>query len=84
MPNIHIRPALLAPPELPFPATEENKDKLRKFFEDYYRSSTFNTCQHQPLPMLHGIHVKENARPHAIYTLATVLIHWKAKLRLTG
>jgi hypothetical protein len=80
-----VRVTAPAPPEMPFPATEENKDRLRKFLEDYYKSSTFNTCQHQPLPMLHGplleIHVKENARPHAIYTLATVPIHWKTKVK---
>jgi hypothetical protein len=51
----------------------------------YYMSSTFNTFQHQPLPMLNGppleIHVKENARAHAIYTPATVPIHWKTKVK---
>ena len=42
------------PPAMPFPATEENKEKLKQFLVEKYRASTFNTCQHQPFPMMHS------------------------------
>jgi hypothetical protein len=55
------------PPTMPFPATEENKEKMKQFLGKRYRASTFNTCQHQPLPMMHGLpmelFVQNNARP---------------------
>ena len=38
------------PPAMPFPATEENKEKLKQFLVERYQASTFNTCQHQPYP----------------------------------
>ena len=40
------------PPALPCPATEENREQLKQYLIDRYRSSTFNTCQHQPQPMM--------------------------------
>ena len=42
------------PPALPFPPTEENKERMKKFLVERYRASTFNTCQNQTLPMMHG------------------------------
>ena len=38
------------PQQLPFPATSANRGKLKEFLLDFYKSSTFNTCDHQPLP----------------------------------
>ena len=49
-----IRTSAPAPPKLPFPATEENRGKLETFLAEYYSSSPFNTCNHQPLPLMHG------------------------------
>ena len=44
----------------------------------------FNTCQHQPLPLMHGppleLHTDPNVKPHAIYTPASVPVHWKEKV----
>ena len=40
------------PTSLPFPSTEENRERLEKWILDYYKSSTFNVCEHQPLPMM--------------------------------
>ena len=42
------------PTSLPCPATEENVMQFKQYLLDYYRSSTFNTCEHQPLPMMEG------------------------------
>lgn len=48
-----IRPPQTKPPplptNLPYHATE---GKLKKYLLDYYSSSTFNICKHQPLPMM--------------------------------
>ena len=40
------------PTRLPFKLTEDNRKNLQKFLLDYYKSSTFNTCEHQPLLMM--------------------------------
>ena len=37
------------PTELPFPATDVNREKLQLFLLDYYGPSTFNVCEYQPL-----------------------------------
>ena len=39
------------PTELPLQATEENRECLQQWLLDYYASSTFNTCTHQPMPL---------------------------------
>ena len=38
------------PTTLPFPATEDNREKLQQYLLQYYASSTFNVCEHQPRP----------------------------------
>ena len=46
-----------APPEaitMPCPATEENRGRLKEFLVSSFKSSTFNICEHQPLPPMHG------------------------------
>ena len=40
------------PTDLPFPATEDNRENLQYWLLDYYNSSTFNTCEHQTLPLM--------------------------------
>jgi hypothetical protein len=63
---------------IPFPATMENEEKLKQFLVKRYRVSTFNTCQYQPLPMIHGppmeLFVEKDARPHAGYKPAGVAV----------
>ena len=39
----------LKPTQPPFPATEANRKRLHQLL-DYYKSSIFNTCEHQLLP----------------------------------
>ena len=52
-------PHHMAPPtkptQPPFPATKENRQHLQEWLLDYYKSSTFNTCEHQPLPLMDSI-----------------------------
>ena len=52
---------------------------------DYYKSSTFNTCDHQPLPLIDGppmrLMVDPNAEPVAHHTPVPVPIHWKEEVK---
>ena len=60
------------PRRLPFPATDENRERLQKYLLDFYRSSTFNTCDHQPLPLMEGppmeLMIDPTANPVAYHT----------------
>ena len=81
-------PKRSSPPEavsLPCPATEENVGRLKDFLISSYKSSTFNCCEHQPLPLMHGppleFKLKEGVKPFAIYTPARVPAHWEEKVK---
>ena len=69
------------PDKIPFEPTEENREKLQNWFLDYYGSSAFNDCDHQPIPLLTGkpldIHFKENVTPVAVHTPIPVPHHVK-------
>lgn len=68
------------PTTLPMSATAENLSKLQQWIVDTYKSSAFNTCPHQPLPMMHGpplkIHLKDT-KPVAVHTPIPVPLHWR-------
>ena len=57
------------PTSLPFPATEANREKLQRYLLDHYASSTFNTCEHQALPLMDSppmrLMIDPNATPVA-------------------
>lgn len=69
------------PGTLPFPATEENRPKLQEYLLDYYSSSTFNTCEHQQLPLMDcpplKLMVDPDAKPVAHHTPVPVPLHWR-------
>ena len=73
------------PKDLPYPATNENRSKLERWLVDYYSSSTFNVCEHQPLPMMTGppLHliVDSAAKPHAVHTPIPVPVHWQKAVK---
>ncbi|CAC5407544.1 unnamed protein product [Mytilus coruscus] len=52
---------------------------------DYYKSSTFNTCDHQPLPLMDGppirLMVGSDAEPVDHHTPVPVPIHWKEEVK---
>ena len=54
---------VLAPPEWP----AANREELEKLLVEHYQSSTFNMCEHQPLPAMSGtllcVQLKEGATP---------------------
>ena len=73
------------PITLPFPATTANREKLRQFILEAYGSSTFNTCEHQPLPMMDGpplhLMIDPDAKPVAHHTPIPVPIHWQEDVK---
>ena len=78
------------PPPLPtklptgIAATRENVPELKEWLLQYYAASAFNTCEHQPLPMMKceplELHVDPTAKPVAVHKPAVVPIHWRNKV----
>ena len=64
---------------------EEDVPKLRSWLLQYYSSTTFNTCEHQKLPMMKGpplkLHINPDAKPVAVHKPATVPVHWQEKVK---
>ena len=75
------QPPPLPPKELPFPAVEDNREKLEQWLLSYYKASTFNTCHHQPLLPKEGpplrLMIDPDAKPVACHTPIDVPIHWR-------
>ena len=73
------------PTKLPFPATADNRARLQQWLLDYYASSTFNTCEHTPLPMMDGkplrLMVNLYKEPIAYHTPIPVPIHWHDEVK---
>ena len=73
------------PNSLPFPATESNRERLEKWLLDHYRSSTFNTCEHQPLPKMSGppirLMVDPEAEPIAHHSPIPIPVHWQDEVK---
>ncbi len=74
-----------APTTLPYPATEENRAKLEQYLLDSYHSSTFNTCEHQTLPLMAGppmrLMIDPQATPTAHHTPIPVPLHWQDEVK---
>lgn len=70
---------------LPFPAIQANRAKLKRYLIDRYAASTFNTCEHQPLPMMSGppmrLLIDENATPVAVRSPSDVPIHFQDRVK---
>ncbi|CAB4041678.1 Hypothetical predicted protein, partial [Paramuricea clavata] len=73
------------PTQPPFPANNANRAHLQQWFLDYYAASTFNTCEHQPLPLMHGppmrLMVNPDATPVAHHTPIPVPLHWQEDVK---
>ena len=73
------------PTQFPFPATEEHRADIQQYLLDRYKSSTFNTCEHQPLLLMTGppmkLMVDTNATPVAHHTPVPVPLHWQDKVK---
>ena len=73
------------PNQIPFPPTAENRDKVEEWLLDYYGSSAFNICEHQPLPKMIGkpldIHFRSDAKAKAFHCPIPVPHHWKKQVK---
>lgn len=65
-------------------ASEEHVNSLKDWLLDYYGATTFNVCEHQPLPLMVGeplqLHIDPSATPVAIHKPALVPIHWQERV----
>ena len=72
-------------PTLPYSATPENRHKIEAFLLDYYKSSSFNVCEHQQLPLMTGppmtLMIDPKAKPVAYHTPIPVPIHWQEEVK---
>ena len=73
------------PTDIPFQPTDENRERLQTWLLDYFKSSTFNTCTHQPLPMMEGpplrLMIDSEAIPVACHTPVPVPLHWQEEIK---
>ena len=73
------------PPELERQVDDYSTEELKLILLNHYRSSAFNTCQHQPLPTMHGppleLKVDPKVKPTACHKPATVPAHWETKVK---
>ena len=73
------------PTEILFPATENNRMNLQQWLLDYYRTSTFNTYEHQPLPLMESVPMRlmvdPRAEPVAHHTPIPVPLHWQEDVK---
>jgi hypothetical protein len=64
---------------------KEDIPKLRDLLISHYSTSTMNMCVHQALLNMSGpplkFSIKPDAVPHAIYTPATVPVHWHEEVK---
>ena len=65
-------------------ATEQDVPQCKEWLLDYYGATTFNTCEHQALPMMKGeplkLYVDPEATPVAVHRPAAVPIHWQEQV----
>ena len=80
-------PVRSEPPPLPteLPFLEHEAEKLREWILQYYASSTFNTCEHQALPLMTGeplkLFVDPTVKPQVVHSPATIPIHFRDEVK---
>ena len=61
------------------------RTKLQQWLLDYYRTRTFNTCEHQPLPWIESVPMRlmvdPSADPVAHHTPILVPLHWREDVK---
>ena len=73
------------PTSLPFPATEANRQRMEEYLLNLYSSSSFNTCEHQTLPMMTSpplaLSIDPNATPKPCHNPIPVPVHWQEEVK---
>ncbi|MEL6802241.1 MAG: DDE-type integrase/transposase/recombinase, partial [Bacteroidota bacterium] len=74
----------LRPTSLPFAPVPENINRMKEWLLNYFNSSTFNTCPHQPLQQMSGppieIHLSDTAVPRVCHKPAPIPLHWQKQV----
>ena len=75
-----------APSSLPFPATPDNREKLKSWIEEKYADSAFNQCCNQPLPIMTDsppmkLFVTPGAKAVAVHTPVSIPLHWQEQVK---
>ena len=82
-PRHTLPPKQPTPP--PFPICEENRARLEEHLLQVYASSAFNTCEHQPLPIMSGkplrLMIAPDATPTAHHKPIPVPLHWQEEVK---
>ena len=72
------------PAKLPYPATEDNLEKLEQYLKDAFQNIAFNQLGPFPkiaAPHVH-IHLKPDAIPYARHSPIPVPYHWKTQVKV--
>ena len=73
------------PSDIPFDPVDENVSRLEDWMKEFWASSAFNTCPHQPLQEMTGeplnISFKENFTPVTRHKPVPVPYHWKEQVK---
>ena len=74
------------PEAIPFEPTLANREKLERWFLEYFSSSAFNTCTHSPLQSMTGVPMKAIRKKDGThhpkwYTPIPVPFHWKKQVK---
>ena len=63
----------------------DSVDRLKEWLLQYYKSTTFNTCDHQQLPLMTGspleLHMDPQASPVACHKVVPVPLHWREQVK---
>ena len=82
-PRRTLPPKQPTPP--PFPICEENRARLEEHLLQVHASSAFNTCEHQPLPIMSGkplrLMIAPDATPTAHHKPIPVPLHWQEEVK---
>ena len=81
----HRMPVLTKPKIIPFKPIQANRHKLQQRLMEYFKSTAFNICPHQPLQTMEGkpleIDFIPGAKPMAVHTPIPVPHHWKKRVK---
>ena len=74
------------PQHPPFAITPQNSHLVQEWLLETYATSAFNTCPHQPLPLMTGLPplrviVKDGTEPVAIHRPSTIPDYWVEQVR---
>ena len=76
-----------APSKIPYEPIEENIEKLRAWIVEHFRSSAFNNCTHQKLPLVQGspplrLHLDKSVKPVVCHKAGNIPLHFVDQVKV--